>query len=122
MRLDQHPYSFSSNQLWTIIGSSIARIRNVEETNFDESIELMAEVMRIWKSRSGMRLIVSAPDRSCAIYLDGNSSGAIIRILNQDYTWEIKLEDRKKVFGKQILRLFQHIRTLEDTGAIFVIR
>ena len=122
MKLKNRPYSIVSNQLWTLGIQHIWRLyERSSDRPTENSVQVMAEMIKIWKNRSGMRVIASSPDMSCAIFIDGTANGAILRITNETFIWQINLEDRKWIFGTQVVRLFELLKKLEESGANFTI-
>jgi hypothetical protein len=81
----------------------------------------MSELLQIWKNRSGMRVLVRTADRETALFVDGRSKGVNIRIVTSDFTWELILEDRKWIFGKQIVRLMEVLKKLDNENIEFTI-
>ena len=87
----------------------------------EQHLAVMSEMLKIWKNRSGMRVLIRTADRETALFVDGTSKGVSIRMITSNFTWEVFLEDRKWIFGKQIVRLMEVLKQLDNENIEFTI-
>lgn len=122
MNASNRRFSFSGNDLWRYIAFDLCRKYQASSNcSSEQHLAVMAEILQIWRNRSGMRLLLCSTDKQTALFLDGSPKGVIIRMITSDFTWEIRLEDRKWIFGKQIVRLVEVLKELDNENIEFTI-
>lgn len=123
MKISDQSLSFCCNDLWRYIAFDLCRkYQTSSECSTEGHLAVMSEILQIWKNRSGMRLLLCTRDRSTGLFVDGTSKGATIRMVTSDFTWEVLLEDRKWIFGRQIVRLMDVLKYLEGQDIEFKIQ
>lgn len=122
MKVSDRSLSFCCNDLWRFVIFDLCRKYQMSsDCTSDQHLAVMSELLQIWKNRSGMRVLVRTADRETALFVDGRSKGVNIRIVTSDFTWELILEDRKWIFGKQIVRLMEVLKKLDNENIEFTI-